>query len=539
MSHKLATFKKITTFIFLFWAFGSIAQTKNDRPNILFILADDASFAHFSAYGSTWVKTPAFDEIAKNGLLFNKAYTPNAKCGPSRACILTGRNSWQLEELANHNAYWPVKYGSVFEDLKDNGYATGYTGKSWAPGVAGKLNGKPREVTGKAYQSKKLVPPTKEISDNDYEANFKDFLNEKNDNEPFAFWFGCWEPHRAYEYGTGAKLGLDKNKIDNIPPFYPDVDSVRNDFLDYAFELQYFDAQIAKMLKVLKDRNLLDNTIVIVTSDNGMPFPRIKGQEYEFSNHLPLAIMWNNGIKNTGRKIDDYVSFIDFAPTFLELARVPKQARSLLPVQGKSLLTIFNSNLSKNIEPQRDHVLIGKERHDIGRPNDEGYPIRGIIKGQFIYLRNFMPDRWPSGNPEMGYPNVDGGATKSVIIDLNRKNIGDKYWLLNFGKRNAEELYNIVVDPYCMTNLANNPKFLTEKKKLKSQLFTELRLQKDPRILGSDYIFDHYTSAENTGFYEKYINGIKVKTSWYNLTDFETNPLIINYYQPKISLPLR
>ena len=178
MNFKLFNLKKAVLLSALFTTFSVCAQSKKEKPNILFILADDASFAHFSAYGSTWVKTPAFDEIAKNGLLFNKAYTPNAKCAPSRAIILTGRNSWQLEELANHNAYWPTKYQSVFEDLKNNGYATGYTGKGWAPGVAGKINGKPRELIGKAYQSRKLIPPTKEISNTDYESNFKDFLND-------------------------------------------------------------------------------------------------------------------------------------------------------------------------------------------------------------------------------------------------------------------------------------------------------------------------------------------------------------------------
>jgi arylsulfatase A-like enzyme len=533
MYFKSFKIQKVGFLLLMLLSVSLFAQSKNERPNILFILADDASFAHFSANGSAWIKTPAFDNIAKNGLLFKKAYTPNAKCGPSRACILTGRNSWQLEELANHNAYWPAKYQSVFEDLKQNGYATGYTGKSWAPGEAGKINGKAREVTGKAYQSRKLVPPTKEISNTDYENNFKDFLNEKKENEPFAFWFGCWEPHRAYEYGTGAKFGLDKNKIDDLPPFYPDVDSVRNDFLDYAFELQYFDAQITKMLKVLEDKNLLDNTIIIVTSDNGMPFPRIKGQEFEFSNHLPMAVMWKNGIQNPGRKIDDFVSFIDFAPTFLEVAKVPAKDVIMMPLQGKSLVNIFKSKLSKNIEANRNHVLIGKERHDVGRPNDEGYPIRGIVKDEFIYLKNFMPDRWPSGNPETGYANADGSPTKTVILNLNRQNLGNEFWLMNFGKRAPEELYNIVSDPYCMNNLVNDAKFKVVKETLKSQLITELKQQKDPRILGSDYIFDHYTSAENAGFYEKYLNGVKVKTAWLNPSDFEINPLIINYYKAK------
>jgi len=74
-------------------------------PNILFCISDDQSFPHTSAYGTTWVNTPAFDRIAKEGLLFTRAYTPNAKCAPSRASVLTGRYSWQLESAANHGGY--------------------------------------------------------------------------------------------------------------------------------------------------------------------------------------------------------------------------------------------------------------------------------------------------------------------------------------------------------------------------------------------------------------------------------------------------
>ncbi len=79
------------------------------RPNILFCLADDAGM-HFGAYGCPWVDTPAFDRLARDGLLFQQAYTCNAKCAPSRASILTGRNSWQLKDAANHQCYFPAEF---------------------------------------------------------------------------------------------------------------------------------------------------------------------------------------------------------------------------------------------------------------------------------------------------------------------------------------------------------------------------------------------------------------------------------------------
>src|SRR5262249_47879843 len=134
------------------------AETR--RANILFCISDDQSFPHASAYGSAWVKTPAFDRVAREGLLFMRAYTPNAKCAPSRACILTGRNSWQLEEAANHASYYPAKFRTFVETLGANGYFTGFTGKGWAPGEPGKIDGKPRLLTGPAYSAIKTTPPT-------------------------------------------------------------------------------------------------------------------------------------------------------------------------------------------------------------------------------------------------------------------------------------------------------------------------------------------------------------------------------------------
>ena len=290
------------------------ASTKkgDDRPNILFIIADDASFQHFGAYGCKWVRTPAFDRVSREGLLFNKCYTSNAKSTPSRSSILTGLYSWESGAAANHNPYFPEDLKVVTESLAENGYNVAFTGKGWAPGNPGEKNDEKRLLTGKPYQKRKLIPPSTGIHTTDYVGNFSDFLDEVESDKPWFFWFGCYEPHRAYEFGSGNRLG-GKNitDIDNLPLFFPDNQIVRTDMLDYAYEIEYFDKQIEGYLMELEKRSLLDNTIIIITSDNGMPFPRCKGNNYEYSNHMPLAIMWKNGIVNSGRKIDDYVNFVD------------------------------------------------------------------------------------------------------------------------------------------------------------------------------------------------------------------------------------
>lgn len=513
-------------FLFIVGCSSPENQTSDSprRPNILFAIADDASFPHMSAYGSSWVNTPAFDRVAKEGILFMRAYTPNAKCAPSRACILTGRNSWQLEEAANHSPYFPAKFTTYVEALTAHSYHTGYTAKGWAPGDPGEVNGKKRQLTGSPYNQFTTTPLVTGINKNNYAANFEDFLNQKPDDQPFCFWYGSTEPHRGYEFRSGITKGGKKlTDIDKVPAFWPDNDTVRTDMLDYAYEIEHFDQHLQTMLDLLEERGELENTIVVVTADNGMPFPRIKGQEYEYSNHLPLAIMWKAKIKNPGRRVEDFVNFIDLAPTFLEVAGIPADSTAMQPMTGKSLTDIFYSEESGQVNPERNHVLIGKERHDVGRPHDWGYPIRGIVTDQYIFLHNFEPDRWPAGNPETGYLNTDGSPTKTQILQGRAHAETRHFWTASFGKRPQEELYDISRDRECVDNLVLHPEYQGMKAALKEQLFRELKAQGDPRMFGSGHIFDEYKYAgENSrNFYERYMRGENIKAGWVNESDFE------------------
>jgi N-sulfoglucosamine sulfohydrolase len=501
--------------------------TSDKRPNILIAIGDDISFPHMGAYGTNWVKTPGFDRVAKEGILFRNAYTPNAKSSPSRACILTGRNSWQLEEAANHVPFFPPKFKSFIEVLGENGYFTGYTAKGWAPGTALDSTGKPRQLTGTPFNSRKLTPSASGISSNDYAANFEEFLKARDGNKPFCFWYGSTEPHRGYEYGSGVSKGGKKlTEIPEVFKFWPDNEIVRNDILDYAYEIEHFDSHLVKMLKILEEKGELDNTIVIVTADNGMPFPRVKGQAYEYSNHMPLAIMWGKGIKNPGRTIYDYISFIDFAPTLLETAGIGIESSGMQPVEGKSLAEIFYSKKNKFVDKDRDFVLIGKERHDVGRPDDAGYPIRGIVKGGFLYVKNYKQERWPAGNPETGYLNVDGSPTKTLILDMRRSGKSIEYWKLSFGKRLDDELYDLGADPDCIVNLTSNAGYNPVKRRLNELLYTELLEQGDPRVYGKGDVFDSYPYAnkDTKDFYARYKRGEvwRKDAGWVDSTDFET-----------------
>ncbi len=494
-----------------------------ERPNILFAIADDWG-AHASAYGTPWIKTPNFDRVAREGLLFNRAYTPTAKCAPSRACILLGRNTWQNKEAANHICYFPAEFKGWAESLTEHGWFVGHVMKGWGPGVANDANGKPRQMTGIPFNKHRATPPTSGISNNDYAANFDDFLNARPDGKPWCFWYGAIEPHREYEFGSGIKKGGKKlSDVDHVPAFWPDNETIRNDMLDYAFEAEHFDAHLGRMLANLEKRGLLESTLIIVTSDHGMPFPRGKGNANPMANHVPFAAMWKNGITKPGRVIDDFISFIDLAPTFMEVAGIAWKDCGMAPTAGRSLTDIFFSDKAGQVNPARDHVLIGRERTDVGRPNDWGYPVRGIVTRDRAYIENFEPSRWPGGNPETGYTDCDAGATKSFLIDAHRKNADDPFWKLCFGLRPSEEFYDLTKDGDFVSNIAAAPDSALMLSRMRDQMHAELKAQDDPRMEGKGDIFDKYEHAAkgNVGFYEKFMRGEKVKAGWIDPSDIE------------------
>ena len=474
----------------------------NKRPNILFAIADDAS--HMSAYGYEFVDTPNFDWVASQGALFNNAFTTNPKCAPSRASICTGMHTWQLEEACCHSVItFPDKFAVFQELLEEAEYFVGFTGKGWAPGnweETRKYN-----PAGPSYNDKKLnSPENTNVSNIDYTANFEEFLAQKPDDKPFSFWYGGREPHRHYVPGEGTRNGKKFDDIKKLPSYWPDNDIVRSDLLDYAFETEWFDKHLGQMIEVLRKTGELDNTIIIATSDNGCPFPRVKGQMYEQDFRLPLAICWP-AMENGGRIVDDLVSFADFAPTFLEAAGLEKHPQ----MAGNSLYDIITSDKSGQIDPGRTEVIMGRECHDGGREEDRGYPVRCLRTEKYLYVRNFKPDRWPAGNPETHFTNCDGSPTKDNIIELRNKGV-DYYYNLAFGKRPLEELYNIQADPECLENLALKEEYLELKENMWNQLKAKLEETNDPRIFGNGDIFDEYVMdkfAPSSSSWQAYLEG--------------------------------
>ncbi len=472
---------------------GAMMQgAKTKGPNILFAIADDWGANHAGAYGCNWIQTPAFDRVVKAGVLFRNTFTSNPKCSPCRATILTGRNTWQLKEAINHYSVFPRDFAVYPDVLEQAGYFSGCTGKGWGPGDF-QSTGWPHNPAGKEWNALKNAPPTDGIAPVDYAGNFEAFLQAKPKDQPFCFWLGGHEPHRPYEQGSGLRSGKKLQDV-QVPPYFPDNKIVRSDLLDYAVEVEWFDRHVGRALDYLEKIGELENTLVFVTSDHGMPFPRVKGQIFEDGFHIPLAMCWGKNFPG-GRVVDDFINTRDFAPTLLEAAGVAAPGT----MTGSSFLSVLKSPKSGWVDESRSMMLTGKERHDIGRPGDAGYPVRAIRTREFLYVRNYEPDRWPAGNPETGYTNVDDSPTKTFILSRF-----DEYYEMSFGKRPMEELYVVGEDPANIRNVAADPKFAETKRKLRERMEELLRAEGDPRMLGHADFFDtiEYTGPKTHSYQE-------------------------------------
>ena len=453
------------------------------RPNILLIVFDDLGWRDVGTYGSTWVKTPNFDRVAREGVLFKNAFTSNPKCSPCRASILTGRNSWQLKEAVSHGGCFPAGFEVYPDILERAGYTVGLTGKGWAPGDYQSLAKRTRNPAGPSFDEFTDNPITTSISKNDYARNFEAFLKQRSRSAPFCFWMGLHEPHRAYEWNSGVRLGKSPADV-KVPSYLPDTDIVRRDLLDYSVEVESADAHIGRVLKMLEEYGELANTLVIVTSDNGMPFPYVKGQIHEDGFHLPMAMRWGAAIK-PGRVVEDFINMRDLAPTFLELAGLPPHEQ----MTGQSLVSLLRSGKSGWVE-NRNAMLVGKERHDIGRYNDLGYPVRALRTPDFLYVHNFQPERWPAGDPETDFGNCDPSPSKDVI-----KLLGGYFYDISLGKRLPDELYDLRIDPEGINNLANDLAHQPKLAELRARMFQMLIDDADPRALGDAAVFDTYIYA--------------------------------------------
>ena len=413
--HSLGSIIQYFFFIILLCSshFLSAKKVSSGKPNFVIIVTDDLSWNHINANGFKHVKTPHIDRLIDQGYSFSNAFASTSSCTPSRSAMLTGRNGFELEQGASLWGYLPKKFQTYTEILAENGYKIGGSGKGWGPGVliyrdedpVGELNNNlpyyVKDGTQIVYRSI------------DYAENLNSFL-KVNHNSPFCYWLGPHEPHRPYSRSLSNTIRANSASLP-IPKFLPDHQSVREDFNDYLSEVEMIDKYVGKTLDVLKENKVLDNTIIIFTSDNGMPFPRAKTHLYDSGARVPL-IVWRENMKKAGKINNKIVSLIDMAPTILEYAdiKVPNN------MSGKSLYPVIEKGKNK----VRKEVLLYRERHS-WRKNEEVYISRAWRNKKFLLIWNLYPDRLPV--------DTNNGSTLSLI----KGNTQDfsYYYDLSFAKK--------------------------------------------------------------------------------------------------------
>lgn len=465
------------------WIIGSLilgavslrsVNQKAQRPNILFILADDWSYPYASIYGNQTIRTPNLTRLAQHGTVFTNAYCASPSCTPSRAAILTGRYPHNLGEGVNLCGRLDHRIPTYVQLLEKEGYAVAFDRKGWAPGDFRKM-GYTENPAGKT-------------------AKFNTFIDKLPGDQPFFFWFGTNDPHRPFDLDAGKKSGIDPQKI-RLPAFLPDVPAVRGDVADYLSEVERLDREIGDLLQKLERSGQLENTIIVVASDNGMPFSHAKANLYDYGTRVPLLVSSFSKKGLRPKRNDSFVNLIDLIPTFLDWGGVKQRPE----LDGISLVPVLSGQKTSH----RTEVFLERERHCLCRPEFDygaGYPMRAIRTKDYLYIRNFRPNRMPAGdeaipNTPSVFGDVDGGPTKVYMMDHRQEGPVKNLFALGFGKRPDEEFYVLKGDPYNIHNRVNEAVHAATISQLRNRLDQWMKQENDPRRQGGGDQVDKYEST--------------------------------------------
>lgn len=492
----------------------------DDRPNILLMFADDLG-RYASAYRDAGlpspndvIKTPVFDRVAREGALFRSAHVSVPSCTPSRASLLTGRHFFRNASHAQLHHPWPRGVEDPFDAikgmpvaLKEAGYHIGLSlklhvreslmgGKENLYNRAGNRINQYSEVVTAAKDGK----AAREDIHEQVRQNFRDFLAKRKEGQPFFYSFNPTNTHRSWVRGSGKELwGLNPDDLKGrIPPVMPDEPVLREDFADYLGEAMAFDEACGVLVKMLEEMGELENTLVVISGDHGVPgFPRGKCNAHDLGSGVLLAMRWPGGIA-AGREVKVPVSLIDLAPTFLAAAG----AKTNEEMDGENLLpALAEGGQDRTL---RGWVLVGREVHtrkgEVTREGGLPYPVRAMRTDDFLYVKNFKPDRWPMGKPPEGagkeeptfgqlanetyttIPDIDASPSKAWLVTHRNQPGMEKFVAFAWGKRPPEELYDLKKDPWEMNNLAEDPEYQEVLKRYRGRLMAELKAKNDPRL---------------------------------------------------------
>lgn len=412
-----------------------------EKPNFVFIIADDCTFRDIGCYGGQ-AKTPNIDKLATEGMRFTHCFQTAPMCSPTRHNIYTGQYPVQTGAYPNHTqTYRKVK--NITHYLPELGYRVALSGKKHIG---------PQDLFQFEYSGKNNNP--------DEQAIDELFADAAKTKTPFCLFACSNEPHSPWNKGDASAYPPESVEL---PPYIADTPVVRDLFSKYLAEVSYYDQQVGNILKLLKDHKLDENTLVIVVSEQGNSFPFAKWTCYDSGLQSAMIVRWPGKVKSNSIS-SAMVDYSDITPTFVEAAGgVPAQE-----IQGKSLLPL----LFQKTDQHKEFVYGVMTTKGIINGTD-AYPIRSIRSRDYKLILNL--------NHEVTFTNA---CTKSKEFqsmvaaaeagDEQAKRLVDKYM-----HRPRLEFYDVQEDPLELKNLADQDVYASEIKKLEEQLQAWMKSQGD------------------------------------------------------------
>ena len=411
-----------------------------DKPNIIVFIADDAGM-DFGCYGNSNIHTPNIDRLAAGGLRFDKAFLTAPQSSPSRTSMMTGMFA---HTIGTEDLHTPIDDTTrmIPSFLSEAGYRTGVVLKThW-----GENGDRQFDMVdgGREWYTKEPV-----TQNNPALVRYRNFIDKDNE-QPFFLWVGFIDPHRPYNSETNMQQN-DPEKV-HVAPYYIDNQQTRRDITDYYDEISRMDRHIGIMIEELEKRNLLENTVIIFLSDNGMPFPRAKGTLYDAGIQTPLIFSWKGKIKPGSSHDNGLISAIDLAPTILDLAGIPAPGN----MYGKSFAEIlFNPSLRG-----REFIFAERNWHNC----DEYMRCIRTEKYKLIFnAYNEMPHGTAIDLSTSPTWYALKKAQKEEMLTKDQKNIF-------VCPRPMIEIYDLMNDKYEMNNVADEMEYYAKGRKMMALL---------------------------------------------------------------------
>ncbi|KAA5541422.1 sulfatase [Roseiconus nitratireducens] len=426
-------------------------------PNILIVLADDCTHNDLPMYGGQNAKTPNLQQLASQGLTFNRAFLAEAMCQPCRAELYSGLYPMRNGCAWNHSAS-RADIESMPQHLGRLGYRVGLAGKVHVtPEKAFPfeyLDGFDKNCVRDPTQTCRLGPVT-------------DFMSRSGD--PFCLVVALVEPHVPWVMGDAS--AYPPNRI-QLPPNIADTPETRRAFGRYLAEITYMDAQVGQLLDQLESTGKANETLVMFSSEQGSQYPGNKWTNYNTGVHTALIARWP-GVVEPGTRTDALVQYADVMPTLMEIAGHPPQAGTF---DGSSFAAVLRGQADEH----RKYVYGVHNNVPEGPP----YPIRSITDGRYHYIRNLQNENLYIEKHLMG---VKGDGK-----------LNNKYWqtwvfdsfdnpdalrlIQRYQLRPEEELYDLQDDPYEMNNLAGSQSATAIQSELSAELDRWMKSQGDPGV---------------------------------------------------------